>query len=148
MTSRYRVPAPLQNTINNLGFIASTQEGDRLYFKEKKHYNTNNWILRMKRWYNNECYESQIRIIKEIVELGLDSIKSYETNVHYPRLVREFGRAKEGLHNLRNTYFKEGRNVNELDDQIYIMKNQLDAIPDDFKKSIGLEPPDYTDEEE
>ena len=36
MTSEFRIPAPLQNTIDNLAFLASTQIGEKLYFKEKQ----------------------------------------------------------------------------------------------------------------
>ena len=32
MTSDYRIPAPLQNTIDNLSFLARTQEGEKLFF--------------------------------------------------------------------------------------------------------------------
>ena len=45
MTSKYRIPAPLQNTIDNLAFLAGTQEGEKLYFKEKTMYLTINNLL-------------------------------------------------------------------------------------------------------
>ena len=145
MTSKYRIPAPLQNTIDNLAFLAGTQEGEKLFFKERLHINDSNWTSRTKRWYHNESLESQKKIIKEIVDLGLDSIKTYEKNTHYSRLIKEFWRAKEGLHNLRNTYLKQGREVGDLDTQLYIMANQLGGIPDDIKKTAGIEqmPPEY-----
>ena len=145
MTSKYRIPAPLQNTIDNLAFLAGTQEGEKLYFKEKIHITDSSWITRMRRWYNNESLESQKKIIKEIIDLGLDSIKTYDKNTHYPRLVKEFWRAKEGLHNLRNTYFKQGREVDYLDTQLYIMQNQLNGLSKEVKREAGIEitPPDY-----
>tara|TARA_B110000003_G_scaffold257072_1_gene275098 strand:+ start:442 stop:954 length:513 start_codon:yes stop_codon:yes gene_type:complete len=145
MTSKYRIPAPLQNTIDNLAFLAGTQEGEKLYFKEKIHITDSSWLARAKRWYNSESLETQKKIIKEIVDLGLDSIKTYEKNTHYPRLIREFWRAKEGLHNLRNTYFKQGREVTDLDTQLYIMQNQLLGLSKETKKKAGIEvtPPDY-----
>jgi len=145
MTSKYRIPAPLQNTIDNLAFLAGTQEGEKLYFKDKSHINQSHWLCRAKRWYHNESLESQKKIIKEIVDLGLDSIKTYDKNTHFPRLVREFWRAKEGLHNLRNTYFKQGREVGDLDTQLYIMQNQLDGLSKEIKKNAGIEitPPNY-----
>ena len=145
MTSKYRIPAPLQNTIDNLAFLAGTQEGEKLYFKEKIHITDSSWLARAKRWYNSESLETQKKIIKEIVDLGLDSIKTYEKNTHYPRLIREFWRAKEGLHNLRNTYFKQGREVTDLDTQLYIMQNQLLGLSKETKQKAGIEvtPPDY-----
>ena len=36
MTSEFRIPAPLQNTIDNLSFIAATQPGDKLFFNAKE----------------------------------------------------------------------------------------------------------------
>ena len=145
MTSKYRIPAPLQNTIDNLAFLAGTQEGEKLFFKEKIHITDSSWLSRAKRWYNSESLETQKKIIKEIVDLGLDSIKTYEGNTHYPRLIREFWRAKEGLHNLRNTYFKQGREVTDLDTQLYIMQNQLQGLSKEAKQKAGIEvtPPDY-----
>ena len=145
MTSKYRIPAPLQNTIDNLAFLAGTQEGEKLFFKERTHINPSDWLSRAKRWYSNESLESQKKIIKEIVDLGLDSIKTYEKNTHFPRLIKEFWRAKEGLHNLRNTYFKQGREVADIDTQLYIMKNQLEGISKEVKKNAGIEitPPEY-----
>lgn len=150
MTSIYRIPAPLQNTIDNLAFLAGTQEGEKLYFKEKTHINPSDWLARAKRWYSNESLDSQKKIIKEIVDLGLDSIKAYEQSNHFPRLIKEFWRAKEGLHNLRNTYFKEGREIADIDTQLYIMKNQLEGISKEVKKKAGIEltPPDYEDNAE
>lgn len=38
MTSDYRIPAPLQNTIDNLSFLARTQEGEKLFSKRKYTY--------------------------------------------------------------------------------------------------------------
>ncbi len=145
MTSKYRIPAPLQNTIDNLAFLAGTQEGEKLYFKEKIHITDSSWLARAKRWYNSESLETQKKIIKEIVDLGLDSIKTYEKNTHYPRLIKEFWRAKEGLHNLRNTYFKQGREVTDLDTQLYIMQNQLQGLSKEVKRTAGIEvtPPEY-----
>ena len=35
MTSDYRIPAPLQNTIDNLSFLARTQEGEKLFFQRE-----------------------------------------------------------------------------------------------------------------
>ena len=56
MTSEYRIPAPLQNTIDNLSFLASTQEGDKLFFKEKSHVKECEWMARARRYYYNENY--------------------------------------------------------------------------------------------
>ena len=128
MTSEYRVPAPLQNTIDNLAFLASTDEGEKLFFKERMHINSTDWAARMRRYYYNETLESQKKIIKEIIDLGLDSLKSYKDNVHYKRLVIGFGKAKDGLCNLRNTYLKEGREIQDLDNYIYVMENQINAL--------------------
>ena len=128
MTSEYRVPAPLQNTIDNLAFLASTDEGEKLFFKERLHINSTDWAARMRRYYYNETLESQKKIIKEIIDLGLDSLKSYKDNVHYKRLVTGFGKAKDGLCNLRNTYLKEGREIQDLDNYIYVMENQINAL--------------------
>ena len=147
MTSKYRIPAPLQNAIDNLTFIASTDEGDKLFFKERIHIKNNQWGARIRRFLHNENLETQKKIIKEIVELGLDSLKTYQKNVHYPRLIREFYNAMEGLNNLRNTYLKEGREVSDLDTQIYIMNNQLDGLDIELKKKAGIinELPEYED---
>ena len=128
MTSEFRVPAPLQNTIDNLAFLAATDDGEKLYFKERLHINTTDWTARMRRYYYNETLESQKKIIKEIIDLGLDSLKSYRNNVHYDRLVSGFCKAKDGLCNLRNTYLKEGREVQDLDNYIYVMENQIKAL--------------------
>lgn len=128
MTSEFRVPAPLQNTIDNLAFLASTDEGEKLFFKERMHINSTDWAARMRRYYYNETLESQKKIIKEIIDLGLDSLKSYKDNVHYNRLVIGFGKAKDGLCNLRNTYLKEGREIQDLDNYIYVMENQINAL--------------------
>lgn len=128
MTSEFRVPAPLQNTIDNLTFLASTDDGEKLFFKERLHINKTDWTARMRRYYYNETLESQKKIIKEIIDLGLDSLKSYRNNVHYRRLVTEFSKAKDGLCNLRNTYLKEGREVQDLDNYIYVMENQINAL--------------------
>ena len=145
MTSKYRIPAPLQNTIDNLTYLGSTHEGDKLFFKDKMHIKSSQWYARTKRYIHNENLETQKKIIQEIVELGLDSIKTYKTNVHYPRLIKEFFNAKEGLNNLRNTYFKEGREVSDIDTQIYIMNNQLNGLDKEIKKKAGIlnELPDY-----
>jgi hypothetical protein len=128
MTSEFRVPAPLQNTIDNLAFLASTDDGEKLFFKERLHINKTDWTARMRRYYYNETLESQKKIIKEIIDLGLDSLKSYKENVHYNRLVTEFAKAKDGLSNLRNTYLKEGREIQDLDNYIYVMENQMNAL--------------------
>ena len=145
MTSKYRIPAPLQNTIDNLTYLGSTHEGDKLFFKDKIHIKNSQWFARTKRYIYNENLETQKKIIQEIVELGLDSIKTYRNNVHYPRLIKEFFNAKEGLSNLRNTYFIEGREVADIDTQIYIMNNQLKGLDKDIKKKAGIisELPDY-----
>jgi len=125
MTSDYRIPAPLQNTIDNLSFLARTQEGEKLYFKEKLHFRGSDWATRVRRYYYNENYDSQKKIIKEIIESGLDSLKTYKGNLHYPRLVQEFKRAKDGISNLRNTYFKQLRETVELDTLLYMMEQQI-----------------------
>lgn len=138
MTSEFRVPAPLQNTIDNLAFLASTDEGEKLFFKERLHINKTDWAARMRRYYYNETLESQKKIIKEIIDLGLDSLKSYKDNVHYNRLVTGFGKAKDGLCNLRNTYLKEGREIQDLDNYIYVMENQMNALN---KENIITEQP-------
>lgn len=146
MTSEYRIPAPLQNTINNLTFLASTQPGDKIFFNDKVHIRDKNWFLRLKRYVYGESLDTQIKIIREIIELGLDSIKSYSDNVHYHRLVREFFRAREGLVNLRNTYLQDGKETGEIDNILYIMKNQLDAISPRDKKIAEITPPDYKED--
>lgn len=127
MTSDYRIPAPLQNTIDNLSFLARTQEGEKLFFKEKIHLLNSDWGARLRRYYYNENFDSQKKIIKEIVENGLDSLNTYRDNIHYPRLVQEFKRAKDGICNLRNTYFKQLRETGELDTVIYMMEQQINA---------------------
>lgn len=127
MTSEYRIPAPLQNTIDNLSFLARTQEGEKLFFKERIHLLNSDWGARMRRYYYNENFDSQKKIIKEIVENGLDSLDTYKDNIHYPRLVQEFKRAKDGICNLRNTYFKQLRETGELDTVIYMMEQQISA---------------------
>ena len=66
MTSEYRIPAPLQNTIDNLSFLARTQEGEKLFFKERSHLLNSDWGARMRRYYYNENFDSQKKIIKEI----------------------------------------------------------------------------------
>ena len=134
MTSEYRIPAPLQNTIDNLAFLASTDDGEKLFFKERMHINKTDWGARVRRYYYNETLESQKKIIKEIIDLGLDSLKSYKKNVHYNRLVTEFKKAKDGLSNLRNTYLKEGREVQDLDNYIYVMENQINALDQQFEE--------------
>ena len=144
MTSNYRIPAPLQNTIDNLSFLARTQEGEKLFFKEKIHLLNSDWGARIRRYYYNENFESQQRIIKEIVESGLDSMKTYESNIHYPRLVQEFKKAKDGLCNLRNTYFKQLRETGELDTVIYMMEEQIKA----YEKEEKREAVDYLPVEE
>jgi hypothetical protein len=148
MTSKYRIPAPLQNTIDNLTYLACTHEGDKLFFKDKIHIKSNQWTARVRRYFYNENLDTQKKIIQEIVDLGLDSIKTYKNNVHYPRLVREFFNAKEGLNNLRNTYFKEGREVSDIDTQIYIMTNQLNGLDKELLKTAGVisDLPEYEEE--
>ena len=143
MTSEFRIPAPLQNTIDNLSFIAGTQPGDKLFFNGKTHMRDNQWILRVRRYLAGESLDTQIKIIREIVELGLDSLKSYSDNVHYHRLIKEFYRAKEGLTNLRNTYLKDGKEMGDIDNLIYIMENQLEAISDTDKSKAEIKPPEY-----
>ena len=128
MTSDYRIPAPLQNTIDNLSFLARTQEGEKLFFKEKVHYRNSDWGVRCRRYYYNENLDSQKKIIKEIVENGLDSLGTYKDNIHYTRLVTEFKKAKDGICNLRNTYFKELKEVGELDTINYMMEQQILAV--------------------
>ena len=64
MTSDYRIPAPLQNTIDNLSFLARTQEGEKLFFKEKIHLLRSDWGARLRRYYYNENFESQKKIIR------------------------------------------------------------------------------------
>jgi hypothetical protein len=128
MTSDYRIPAPLQNTIDNLSFLARTQEGEKLFFKEKIHLLNSDWGARVRRYYYNENFESQKKIIKEIVENGLDSLETYKDNIHYPRLVQEFKKAKDGICNLRNTYFKQLRDPGELDTVIYMLEQRINAI--------------------
>ena len=127
MTSDYRIPAPLQNTIDNLSFLARTQEGEKLFFKEKIHLLNSDWGARIRRYYYNENFDSQKKIIKEIAENGLDSLNTYRDNMHYPRLVIEFKKAKDGICNLRNTYFKQLRETGELDTVIYMMEQQIQA---------------------
>jgi hypothetical protein len=140
MTSDYRIPAPLQNTIDNLSFLARTQEGEKLFFKEKIHLLNSDWGARLRRYYYNENFDSQKKIIKEIVENGLDSLNTYRDNIHYPRLVHEFKRAKDGICNLRNTYFKQLRETGELDTVIYMMEQQINAcdkeLAEESKKYI------------
>ena len=143
MTSEFRIPAPLQNTIDNLSFIAGTQPGDKLFFNAKTHMRDNQWFLRVRRYLAGESLDTQIKIIREIVELGLDSLKSYSDNVHYHRLIKEFFRAKEGLTNLRNTYLKDGKEMGDIDNLIYIMENQLNAIKDADKSKAEIKPPEY-----
>lgn len=134
MTSDYRIPAPLQNTIDNLSFLARTQEGEKLFFKEKIHLLNSDWGARLRRYYYNENFDSQKKIIKEIVENGLDSMNTYRDNIHYPRLVQEFKRAKDGICNLRNTYFKQLRETGELDTVIYMMEQQITACDKELAK--------------
>ena len=143
MTSEFRIPAPLQNTIDNLSFLAGTQPGDKLFFNGKSHMRDNQWFLRFRRYISGESLDTQIKIIREIVELGLDSLKSYSDNVHYHRLIKEFFRAKEGLTNLRNPYLKDGKEMGDIDNLIYIMENQLAAIKEVHKTGAGITPPEY-----
>ena len=138
MTSEYRIPAPLQNTIDNLSFLASTQEGDKLFFKEKSHVKECEWMARARRYYYNENYETQKKIIQEIIDLGLDSLKTYEGHVHFHRLVKEFHRAKDGLYKLRNTYLKLGTEIANLDTQIYVMEQRLKDIPKEDMIKAGI----------
>jgi hypothetical protein len=138
MTSEYRIPAPLQNTIDNLSFLASTQEGDKLFFKEKSHVKECEWMARARRYYYNENYETQKKIIQEIIDLGLDSLKTYEGHVHFHRLVKEFHRAKDGLYKLRNTYLKLGTEIANLDTQIYIMEQRIKDIPQEDMIKAGI----------
>ena len=72
MTSKYRIPAPLQNTIDNLTYLGTTHEGDKLFFKDKMHIKNSQWFARAKRYIYNENLDTQKKIIQEIVELGLD----------------------------------------------------------------------------
>ena len=127
MTSEYRIPAPLQNAIDNLSFLARTQEGEKLFFKEKIHLQSSDWGARLRRYYYNENFETQKKIIKEIVENGLDSLETFKDNMHYPRLVEQFKKAKDGICNLRNTYFKQLRETGELDTIIYMMEQQING---------------------
>ena len=145
MTSQYRIPAPLQNTIDNLSYLANTEEGEKLFFKEKTHIKDSEWSARLRRYLLNENLESQKKIMKEIVDLGLDSLKTYKENVHYPRLIKEFYKAKDGLCNLRNTYLKQGKEISDLDTLIYVMENQINGISKEDKIKAGLIviPPDY-----
>ena len=138
MTSEFRIPAPLQNTIDNLAFLAVTDDGEKLFFKEKIHIKPNDWSARLRRYYYNESLESQKKIIKEIIDLGLDSLKAYKNNVHYERLVNEFKKAKDGLCNLRNTYLKQGKEVQDLDNYIYIMNNQITALSNNTNEQSYL----------
>ncbi len=139
MTSDFRIPAPLQNTIDNLSFLARTQEGEKLFFKERIHILNSDWGARMRRYYYNENFDTQKKIIKEIVENGLDSLTIYQDNIHYPRLVQEFKKAKDGLCNLRNTYFQQLRETGELDTMIYIMENQINASNNSPKEEKYIE---------
>jgi hypothetical protein len=140
MTSDYRIPAPLQNTIDNLSFLARTQEGEKLFFKEKVHILSSDWGARFRRYYYNENFESQKKIIKEIVENGLDSMNLFKDNLHFPRLIQEFKKAKDGLCNLRNTYLMEIRETGELDTIIYMMEQQIEDYEKENKR-------DYIEEE-
>lgn len=128
MTSEFRIPAPLQNTIDNLSFIARTQEGQKLFFKEKKHIVSSDWSARIRRYYYNENLETQKKIIKEIIESGLDSLETYKDNIHYNRLESEFRQAKDGLSNLRNTYFNELKEIGEIDTLIYTMNQKINYL--------------------
>lgn len=134
MTSEYRIPAPLQNAIDNLSFLARTQEGEKLFFKEKIHLQTSDWGARMRRYYYNENFETQKKIIKEIVENGLDCLESFKDNMHHARLIQEFKRAKDGICNLRNTYFKQLRETGELDTLVYMMEQQISNLSDNESK--------------
>ena len=150
MTSEYRIPAPLQNAIDNLSFLARTQEGEKLFFKEKIHLQPSDWGARLRRYYYNENFETQKKIIKEIVESGLDSLDTYKDNMHYPRLVQEFKKAKDGICNLRNTYFKQLRETGELDTLVYMMEQQITGCDkeDDGKNNDYIEKnKDYSDSE-
>ena len=138
MTSQYRIPAPLQNTIDNLSYIGNTEEGDKLFFKENIHISSTSWLARLRRYYQNECLETQKKIIKEIVESGLDSLKTYKDNVHYSRLLHQFNKAKNGLCNLKNTYLKQGYETTDLSTQIYIMENQIEGLPEKEKIDAGI----------
>ena len=128
MTSEFRIPVPLQNTIDNLSFIARTQEGQKLFFKEKKHIVSSDWSARIRRYYYNENLETQKKIIKEIIEAGLDSLETYKDNIHYNRLKSEFIQAKDGLSNLRNTYFNELKEIGEIDTLIYTMNQKINYL--------------------
>jgi hypothetical protein len=128
MTSEYRIPVPLQNTLDNLSFIARTQEGQKLFFKEKKHIVSSDWSARIRRYYYNENLETQKKIIKEIIEAGLDSLETYKNNMHYNRLESEFKQAKNGLSNLRNTYFNELKEIGEIDTLIYTMDQKINDL--------------------
>ena len=128
MTSSFRIPAPLQNTLDNLSFLGRTEEGEKLFFKEKVHVHQNDWGVRLRRYYYNENLETQKKLIKEIVENGLDSINTYKDNIHYDKLIKEFKNAKDGIHHLRNTYFKQLKEVAELDTLIYTMDQQLNNL--------------------
>ena len=66
MTSDYRIPAPLQNTIANLSFLARTQEGEKLFFKEKIHYISSDWGARIRRYYYNENFANQKKLSRKL----------------------------------------------------------------------------------
>lgn len=138
MTSQYRIPVPLQNTIDNLSYLGNTEEGTKLFFKENIHISSRSWFARFRRYYNNESLETQKKIIKEIVESGLDSLHLYKDNVHFIRLLQEFNKAKNGLCNLRNTYLKQGYEITDLSTLIYVMDNQLNNISYEQKKEAGI----------
>ena len=133
MTSSFRIPAPLQNTLDNLSFLGRTEEGEKIFFKEKVHLRNSDWGVRFRRYYYNENIETQKRLIKEIVENGLDSINTYKDNIHFNKLVEEFKKAKDGIYNLRNTYFKQLKEIGELDTLIYTMEQQLNNLDEYIK---------------
>ena len=97
------------------------------------------------RYLAGESLDTQIKIIRDCRTWV--RFKSYSDNVHYHRLIKEFFRAKEGLTNLRNTYLKDGKEMGDIDNLIYIMDNQLNAIRESDKLKAEIKPPEYISEE-
>lgn len=128
--SQFKIPKPLQKTLNNLAYLGGIEPNSKLFIKEKSYIKTDCYSLArfMRCYYYGESLNTEIKAISDIIEDSLDMIQTYHNNTHFDRLIEQFKRAYEGLINLKNTYASEGSDFSMLEDQIYVMKKQLDSL--------------------
>lgn len=120
------VSRPLLDVLNNLEFLASIRENDKLclYNCKTKIKGNEMSLARLARYWNGDNLETQVDKIRLMVETGIEWIQKLnkENSIHYDRLTKVFKEAYHGLSTLYGNYNRSEGELRSLKNILYEME--------------------------